>query len=184
MRPSTPIFHIHPVTGEPSRCRAMLHRCPFSAYEQHFETADEARVFFEQYADRLSDPTQSAKFHFVTAEEEDDFTVGDCGILARELYRKTGWPLVLASSKSAEKIEDIDWDHMAVRAPDGRIVDAVGMSTEEDFLGRWPAAQVLTEVSGEDWSSVHIFKQQFKSSPVKVANKILKSLESLGVWSK
>lgn len=184
MLPTGPSFHVHPETGEPGRCRAHLHSCPFSTEDNHFSTKEEARAFYEDYASKLTDSTQSVEFHFVTDEEETHFTDGDCGILARAIHRKTGWPLVLASSDGSLPLDRIDWDHMAVRAPDGRIIDAVGMSTEADFREAWGGAKAeLTEISGDQWATVHRWGQQFESSPVKVANRILKSLKSLGIWA-
>ena len=184
MLPTSPSFHVHPETGEPGRCRAQLHSCPFSTEDNHFGTKEEARSFYEDYASKLTDPNRSVEFHFITDEEETDFTEGDCGILARAIHRKTGWPLVLVSPNGTGPIEEIDWDHMAVRAPDGRLIDAVGMSTEADFREYWGGSigVDLTEISGDQWDTVHSWGQQFDSSPVKVANRILKSLASLGLY--
>lgn len=181
MLPTSPSFHVNPETGEPGRCRAHLHSCPYSSEDNHFETREDARNFYEDYASKLTDPTQSVEFHFVTAEEESDFVEGDCGILARTIHRKTGWPLVLVSTDGSRPLMEIDWDHMAVRAPDGRLIDAVGMTTESDFKKTWGSKKQLTEISDEQWEVVHPWSQQFKSSPVKVANRILKSLQSLGL---
>lgn len=183
MLPPGPSFHVHPETGEPGRCRAHLHSCPFSTEDNHFGTKEDARSFYEDYASRLTDPSQSVEFHFITNEEEVDFTEGDCGILARAIHRKTGWPMVIVSRDSSGSLDEIDWDHMAVRAPDGRLIDAVGMSTEGDFREAWGGAKSqLTEISGDQWKTVHSWGQQFDSSPVKVANRILKSLASLGLY--
>ncbi len=183
MLPTAPSFHVHPETGEPGRCRAHLHSCPFSTEDNHFGTKEEARSFYEDYASRLTDPSQSVEFHFVTDSEEDDFTNGDCGILARAIHRKTGWPMVIVSRDSSGPLDEIDWDHMSVRAPDGRLIDAVGMSTEADFRDHWGGSKVaLREISGDQWDTVHSWGQQFDSSPVKVANRILKSLASLRLY--
>lgn len=91
--------------------------------------------------------------------------------------------MVIVSRDSSGPLDEIDWDHMAVRAPDGRLIDAVGMSTEGDFREAWGGAKAqLTRISGDQWETVHSWGQQFDSSPVKVANRILKSLASLGLY--
>ncbi len=175
-----PSFHVHPATGEPGRCRAHLHLCPYSSEDDHFDSKEAARAFYEDFADRMTDPSKSVDFHFVTGEEKSSFTEGDCGILARTIHRKTGWPIVVASYAPSESLEDLDWDHMAVRTPDGRILDATGMSSEADFRSLW-RAKALIEITEKEWDTVHPWKQQFDSSPVKVANRILKALENLGL---
>lgn len=175
-----PSFHIHPETGEPGRCRARLHCCPYSTEDNHFGSREDARAFYEDFANRMTDPSRSVDFHFVTDEEKSSFTEGDCGILARVIHRKTGWPIVVASYAPSDSLENLDWDHMAVRTPDGRILDATGLSREDDFRKIWKA-KALTEISEKQWGTVHPWKQQFDSSPIKVTNRILKALDSLGL---
>jgi len=183
MLPTGPSFHVHPETGNPGRCRAHLHACPYGAEDSHFDTQEEARDFYEDYASKLTDPNRSVEFHFVTDDEESDFLEGDCAHLARAIHKKTGWPMVIISTDKSDDLKTIEWDHMAVRAPDGRIIDAFGMQTEKDFKEAWGAGKArIIDFDAKRWGDLQDYGQVFDSSPTKVANKILKSLGSLGLY--
>lgn len=72
----------------------------------------------------------------ITLELDDDstlrtFTRGACSFVAAEVHRVTGWPMTVFSAKGFEK----SWQgHVAVKLPDGRYLDATGI-TEEPLRG-------------------------------------------------
>lgn len=55
------------------------------------------------------------------------FTKGACSVLAAEVHRVTGWPMTVFTAKDSEK----SWTgHVAVKLPDGRYLDATGVSED------------------------------------------------------
>lgn len=72
-------------------------------------------------------------------------TSGPCPNFAEVLHAKTGWPYVAAVSKayalhSAKEYRD-NWDeqdsgmwHIMVQRPDGKLVDASGVQSKEDYI--------------------------------------------------
>lgn len=182
MSSSSQSFHVHPLTGEPGRCRAEQGNCPFGNSDHHFESREAARAFYENFADRMTDPGRSVEFHFVTWDEKIDLTQGDCDTLARRIRQSTGWPLVLMSTEPAESPEKVDWDHMAVRAPDGRIVDALGIWTEADFSKNWAQSPVVTDVGTSQWDNDGEWDTRWDSDPVSVAERIIGSMRNLGLY--
>lgn len=67
------------------------------------------------------------------------FTQGDCWVLAYELFRMTGWPIVCIGP-----IED-DMDsakHYAVRAPSGHLLDVDGVATRGVMARRWGVSSI------------------------------------------
>jgi hypothetical protein len=69
-----------------------------------------------------------------TSETIEAFTCGDCWMLAKAIHDITGWTLVFY-------VPEIDepwmWEHVAVRMPDGLILDIEGTHTEDFFISRW-----------------------------------------------
>lgn len=85
----------------------------------------------------------------ITLEEIEAFTEGDCWLLAEALWMATGtWTLVAISACEENPVDEvlssgIDWVHLAVRTPDGLIVDIEGVHTDlEAYFQRWmPVAE-------------------------------------------
>lgn len=71
----------------------------------------------------------------ITEEDESLFTGNACHVLAVELNRATGWPVVVLQDEETEY--GIGWVHMAVRTPSGSILDAQGEHDEADWLDHW-----------------------------------------------
>lgn len=69
------------------------------------------------------------------------YTEGDCWALAGALHDLTGWQVVAVIPDTPDAIPPgkfaSDWYHMAVRTPDGRILDIQGATSETAFLTRW-----------------------------------------------
>lgn len=55
------------------------------------------------------------------------YTQGDCGLLAAEISKLTGWPTVLYIGERG--------NHMLVRCPDGRLLDIMGLHHPAEFPG-------------------------------------------------
>ena len=70
-----------------------------------------------------------------TPDTIEAFTCGDCWMLARAIHDISKWDMVLYNPYPHR---DLDyWEHVAVRMPDGLILDIEGAHTEDDFLQRW-----------------------------------------------
>lgn len=54
------------------------------------------------------------------------FTEGDCHILAIEISKRTGWPVM-----------SVDGLHACVQMPDGRLLDVRGAHTPEEMAEMW-----------------------------------------------
>lgn len=70
------------------------------------------------------------------------FTEGDCWVLAQAIHQTTGWMIVAVGACEEDPVEEItvgpDWVHMAVRTPQGHLLDIMGLhKDEEKFLDRW-----------------------------------------------
>jgi hypothetical protein len=66
------------------------------------------------------------------------YTEGDCWLLALELRRLTGFPMVFSVwTEDHSEIDEWDWDHVAVRLPDGRVMDVTGVKDEDVFRLEW-----------------------------------------------
>lgn len=59
------------------------------------------------------------------------FSQGQCHALAMALHEETGWPLVVV----ADWLEQVD--HVAVRTPEGRIIDGAGVHDPDAFAEAW-----------------------------------------------
>lgn len=97
-----------------------------------------------------------------TAIEQEAFTYGDCWLLARALHNITGWQMVAVGNTGGKASGVLrDWAHMAVRTPQGTILDITGTHDDKDILDVWSeqfsfmsAEQGVMEVfdvAPEDW---------------------------------
>lgn len=175
-------WHVNPKTGEAGKCGAE-YQCPFgSSFGGHQNTKREASKMYEDYREGLFDPKGSSDFYFLSDREHEDFTQGDCGLLAAEIHRQKGYPVVAVGIRGAG-IDDTSWDHIAVRAPDGRILDATGIRPESESAKAWNSngkyEVVFSEIQVEEINSYLLKKgdMDFKSSdPKATAGKILEAL--------
>lgn len=128
-------WHVNPKTGDPGRCSAKI-SCPYgSMIDGHKATKEEASRIFEKFQATVSQPDGAAHFYFVSDEAHEQFTQGECGDLAAELHRLTDYPIVALGSQWDE--HSILWDHIAVRVPDGRILDVTGIQPENEAMLAW-----------------------------------------------
>lgn len=88
----------------------------------------------------------------ITLELDDEstqrtFTKGACSVMAYELNRATGWPVAIFMDPSLEG----SWEgHVAVKAPDGRYLDATGLTEDPrapygGYAEGWQEEEVDTE---------------------------------------
>lgn len=68
----------------------------------------------------------------ITEEARELFGHRQCVLLAVELHRRTGWPLVLTDRQDPE--EGWTWAHAAVRHPSGDLVDIDGRRSEQQLM--------------------------------------------------
>lgn len=68
------------------------------------------------------------------------FTAGACGAIALALHDRFGWPLI-AITEADNVHEGIAGGgssvHYMVRVPDGRLLDILGLHTDEEALEEW-----------------------------------------------
>lgn len=129
-------WHVNPETGEAGRCSAE-YSCPFGgSLNGHQSTKRDAARMYEDFRGNLFEPSGASHFYFLSDEEHEWFTQGDCGKLAAELHRRTGYPVVAVGLQGGG-LDGVAWDHMAVRAPDGRILDVTGIQPEAETQKAW-----------------------------------------------
>lgn len=128
-------WHVNPDTGEAGKCVAE-YSCPFGgSFNGHQDTKREASAMYEAYREGLLEPEGASYFYFLSDEEHEQFTQGDCGDLAAELHRLTGYPIVAMGLRG--KNGEVLWDHIAVRAPDGRVLDVTGIQPQSGTVKAW-----------------------------------------------
>jgi hypothetical protein len=120
----------------------------------------------------------SNQFHFrqtvITA-----FTDGDCWRLAQYLSDRTGWDMVALGIKLDRREPEGQryWEHMAVRRPDGRIVDVLGIHTEAEFLELWARSHDGADVFVANHPGYIAEEEpQFRHSPKTYGDEILEAL--------
>lgn len=129
-------WHVNPETGEAGRCSA-AYKCPFGGeLGGHKSTKKEAALLYESYREGLHDADKRSYFYFIADVEGEAFTSGDCGHFARDLHKSTGYPVNAVGIKTEGK-SDIEWQHMTVRAPDGRFLDVTGLQPESILKKSW-----------------------------------------------
>lgn len=63
------MYHVNPASGNPGVCRADRGFCPFGKADAHFDSAEEARAFFETTQETLPKPAKRAKVYRVGSLE-------------------------------------------------------------------------------------------------------------------
>jgi hypothetical protein len=129
-------WHVNPATGEAGKCSA-AYRCPFGGeLGGHKNTKKDAAGLYESYRTGLHEPDQASRFYFISDDENEMFTWGDCGHLAREIHQKTGYPVNAIGIRIPGQTE-VSWQHMTVKAPDGRFLDVTGIQPEAILKKAW-----------------------------------------------
>lgn len=181
-------WHVNPETGKPGRCKA-AYACRFGGAESgHGDTMESASRLYEGFRDGLYDSNKSAHFYFMTDDEQTSFTEGDCGLLARELHFRTDYPVQAIGVKTHGK-DRIEWEHVAVKTPEGRYMDVTGIHPEDSFSKTWSKRSKLSkneeivfeeipEKSIEAYLGGDEDDQTFSDTdPKKAAAKILKAMK-------
>jgi hypothetical protein len=78
------------------------------------------------------------------------FLGGHCHSLALAIHERTKWPLVAIDQRS-----DGVRAHVAVRRPDGKIVDIAGAHRPEDIENARPGGMIIREVTASDLDELH-----------------------------
>jgi hypothetical protein len=84
-------------------------------------------------------------------QTNETFTLGGCWILAEDLHRTTGWPLVLVATSAKTRPDGATaygWVHVLVRSPDGRLIDVEGVHDPADVWGRW--GEIADDAAADD----------------------------------
>lgn len=182
---SNTMWHINPDTGDVGKCGA-IYSCPFSGISNHTKTKTEARKNYEDFSEAILDSEGDAYFFHISDKDSEAFTQGDCGIFADELHRATGWPQVLIG----ENGPDGEFEHIAVRAPDGRILDVTGIQSESTIKKAWAehmgfknGTKVIPLIGSwrKEFGYADDFQGSSKIDPAPVVRGILKMMESFGI---
>lgn len=88
-------------------------------------------------------------------DEHEAFSFGDCWLLARALHNITGWTMV-AVGCTGGFVNGVlrDWVHIAVRTPEGQVLDIGGLHQDADVVTMW--ADDFWMFSGET-GSIEVF---------------------------
>lgn len=86
------------------------------------------------FKDQSAPEEEAARLELLTEEDDERFTEGSCGELAKALHERTGWPIVLVADGTDGPA---GWVHAAVQSPDGRVLDVMGWHDPDVWLGRW-----------------------------------------------
>lgn len=128
-------WHVNPSTGIAGKCSAE-YNCPFGGeLGGHADTKKAASVMYENFRDGLYSQEHPSYFYFISENDNEAFTGGDCGLLARELHRKTGYPVHAVGIRSKDTGE-VTWEHMTVKAGD-RFLDVTGIQPEGNLKTAW-----------------------------------------------
>lgn len=181
-------WHVNPATGEPGKCSA-AYSCPFGGeLGGHKGTKKDAAVLYESYRSGLHEPDKASYFYFISDEENEMFTWGDCGHLAREIHQKTGYPVNAIGIRTPGQSE-ISWQHMNVKTPDGRFLDVTGIQPEANLKKAWgshlelePGEEIVVEEVDEKRIEEYLgntagHKMYPKSDPAATASKVLGALK-------
>lgn len=68
------------------------------------------------------------------------FTAGDCGILARAIHKRTGWPICTFTDYLGRPDR-----HAFVKRPDGVFLDVEGIADEVEMRLRWHAQELALQ---------------------------------------
>lgn len=82
----------------------------------------------------------------VTEGQVEDFTHNACGVLAAEMSRRTGWPVVVVGA-DPEYSKTVGWFHAGVKRPDGRVIDVAGSWDEAEWVDQHAE---LVDAYGQD----------------------------------
>lgn len=180
-------WHVNPSTGEAGKCTAE-YACPFGgSLGGHTSTKGSAAALYEDYRTHLHNPSGVSRFYFVSDEEHEAFTSGDCGRLASVLHRATGYPVVAVGIKDTAS-GSVAWLHMVVKASDGRFLDVTSIQPEEELRQAWshhfslePSQEITLEVIPEAAIEDYLEKAPDETTypsvnPVATASKLLKAL--------
>jgi len=177
-------WHVNPATGEPGRCGAE-YSCPFGgSLIGHESSKRAASKLYEDFRDGLFEPRGISRFYFLSDEDHEAFTQGDCGLLAEELHRRTGYPVVAVGTRGGG-LDGTTWEHIAVRAPDGRLLDVTGIQPEAETGLAWSSSgryevvfeEIPVEAIGERLGSIPDERGFDEADEKAVAKRILSALE-------
>lgn len=109
------------------------------------------------------------------------FTEGDCWALAEEVQKLTGWDIVGlgTADEAGRSASERYWEHMAVRRPDGSILDITGLHGERGWLEGWNSGFVRNTVVFEanDPAYREEMIRSYRKSPSHWAKRLLASAE-------
>jgi hypothetical protein len=129
-------WHVRSDDGVVEKCSSP-YNCPFGGYDSgHTKTMKAATTLRDEYQAGITDPNASAYFFFMSDDESETFSQGDCAALAKELHRTEGYPIATIGIKT-EATSEVEWVHVAVQSPDGRFLDVTGVQPEASLVSAW-----------------------------------------------
>lgn len=106
------------------------------------------------------------------------FTEGDCHFLAREINRRTGWPMFTFVSEYGPDL------HAFVMRPDGKVLDVEGLQDCKQFRAKWDDKN-LYEIGPQTWKSLKaagwspMRKPEYGKATYKAAKRVAANLLDL-----
>ena len=189
-------------SGKPAACKAQSDQaCPRNTVTPHFPNKDTALFYVEQQEYMMQQlgvaqtpvmqPAELAEITRLNIWHEDDinqfklpvqtleaFGNGDCWLLADELHKRTGWPLVAVGNEDEWEVEPDKrgWVHVAVLHPDGRVIDVQGAHNMGEWLDDWAVYEPNAEAFDMTPALYQQEERKHKTSPGPVVDKILATL--------
>lgn len=115
----------------------------------------------------------------------DQFTEGDCWLLAWELHTRGGWPIVVM----CRDFPQTSWEHVFVEVEPGRYLDIEGFHSAEELEQAWSCRLVplpsdafpdfetyVQCMTGGDMEGYRYYELDDAVEPWEVADEIMKSL--------
>lgn len=119
-------------TSKPSTPPQPLDPCRDAVLESQLEGVQPVGHRFTVLG--TSEDEVTASFADVAEEYGDRFTSSDCDVLADELHRRTGWPIVAVGDGA---YGTVGWVHAGVMTPAGLILDVKGLHEPQDWVGAY-----------------------------------------------
>lgn len=128
-------WHVRSDDGKVEKCSSP-YNCPFGGYDNgHTKTMKAATALRDDYRNAIHDVDGAAYFFFMSDDAAETFTQGGCAVLAKDISRSTGYPLVAVGIR--ESSGEVDWVHAAVKSSDGRFLDVTGIQSKAHLTAAW-----------------------------------------------
>jgi len=172
-------FHFNPKTSALGQCFAKEDNCPFGGESIHSSDRHELLKKVDLFYTSLI-KKDNVDFFFIDEKEINDFSRGDCDVLALSLSKEFKRPMIAVYYKGINR-EGQSYKighHVGILLEDGRILDVKGIWSQEKFYEDWKGYNTdenifISEINEAEFNQ-YGFKthQVFDSSLDKVKKRI------------